>query len=129
MTYDKAKLFLVSVLALVTAGISFAIRGSIGDDLQTAGVKVDVAAIEPYRFPRTHAGHDEQAEDSLDRRGAQRRAQVTALAHEPRDLIRGVDARRDGSAPLGQQASGRHLAARVERMEVSGEPAGDAQAL
>jgi hypothetical protein len=36
MTYDKRKLFLVSVLALVTAGVSFAIRGSIGDDLQTA---------------------------------------------------------------------------------------------
>ena len=34
MTYDKRKLFLVSLLALVTAGISFAIRGSIGDDLQ-----------------------------------------------------------------------------------------------
>ena len=35
MTYDKRKLFLVSLLALATAGVSFAIRGSIGDDLQT----------------------------------------------------------------------------------------------
>ena len=34
MTYDKRKLFLVSLLALATAGVSFAIRGSIGDDLQ-----------------------------------------------------------------------------------------------
>src|SRR5450432_2458116 len=35
MTYDKRRLFLVSLLALMTAGISFAIRGSIGDDLQS----------------------------------------------------------------------------------------------
>ena len=36
MTYDKRRLFLVSLLALATAGISFAVRGSIGDDLQSA---------------------------------------------------------------------------------------------
>ena len=35
MTYDKPKLFLVSLLALVTAGISFAIRGSVASDLQS----------------------------------------------------------------------------------------------
>ena len=34
MTYDKAKLFLVSVLALVTAGISAGIRSAIASDLQ-----------------------------------------------------------------------------------------------
>jgi MFS family permease len=34
MTYDKRKLFLVSMLALVTAGISFALRASVGSDLQ-----------------------------------------------------------------------------------------------
>jgi len=39
MKYDNRKLFLVSVLALVTAGISFAIRGSIGNDLQDAFFK------------------------------------------------------------------------------------------
>ncbi|MEO7651031.1 MAG: MFS transporter [Bryobacteraceae bacterium] len=33
--YDKKKLFLVSVLALITAGISFSIRTSIASDLQT----------------------------------------------------------------------------------------------
>ena len=36
MTYNKGRLFFVSLLALATAGISFAIRGSIGDDLQSA---------------------------------------------------------------------------------------------
>ncbi|HEY3743509.1 MAG TPA: MFS transporter [Bryobacteraceae bacterium] len=35
MKYNKSRLFLVSLLALATAGISFAIRGSIQDDLQT----------------------------------------------------------------------------------------------
>ena len=34
MTYDKRKLFIVSLLALVTAGISFALRASVGSDLQ-----------------------------------------------------------------------------------------------
>ena len=36
MTYDKAKLFIVSVLALVTAGISAGIRSAIASDLQAA---------------------------------------------------------------------------------------------
>jgi len=45
MTYDKRRLFLVSVLALVTAGISFAIRGSIGDDLQNAFFKDSAEAM------------------------------------------------------------------------------------
>ena len=35
MTYDKGKLFLVSVLALVTAGISAGIRSAIASDLQS----------------------------------------------------------------------------------------------
>lgn len=35
MNYNKPKLFLVSLLSLVTAGISFALRASIGSDLQT----------------------------------------------------------------------------------------------
>jgi hypothetical protein len=33
--FDKKKLFILSVLALVTAGVSFGIRGSIASDLQT----------------------------------------------------------------------------------------------
>src|SRR4249920_1058917 len=33
--YDKGKLFLISVLALATAGVGFAIRGGIASDLQS----------------------------------------------------------------------------------------------
>ncbi|HUS06271.1 MAG TPA: hypothetical protein VMZ52_08250, partial [Bryobacteraceae bacterium] len=33
--YDKKRIFILSVIALVTAGVSFAIRGSIASDLQT----------------------------------------------------------------------------------------------
>lgn len=33
--FDKKKLFILSVIALVTAGVSFGLRGSIGRDLQT----------------------------------------------------------------------------------------------
>src|SRR5437867_2985318 len=34
-SYDKKKLFILSVIALVTAGLSFGIRSSIANDLQT----------------------------------------------------------------------------------------------
>src|SRR5437660_1035920 len=34
-SYDKKKLFVLSVIALVTAGLSFGIRSSIANDLQT----------------------------------------------------------------------------------------------
>ena len=89
--------------------------------------QVDVVPVEPDDLSRSHAGHREQADHRLGGGRADAWPEPPGLGHEGLDVAGGVDARREPPVPFGHRVGRRHLAAPVEKPEVGGEPAGDAE--
>ena len=91
--------------------------------------QLDLAAIERDYLADPHPGHSQQPDQRLIRRGLQRRADLASCSHRRLDVRLGIQVGRGAAELRRQQVSGRHLGARIDRLQVQSEAADDRQTL